>query len=286
MKILFYILVITIATQFQSKAQQLENSLLWEISGNNIKESSYLFGTIHMTCDASLNEKVQKAMNKTELLVLELDMDAPDMQSKMMQGVAMKDAKTIKELTTEVEYKLLNDFIKEQTGIPLTMLNTFKPFFIHAMLYPKLLDCSSQSIEAELMKIAASQNEEILGLETVQEQLNVFDEIPYKDQLKDLLNSAKDNMKKDKYLISKMMKIYKSENLNALMKLMQDEKSSFSAKHSDKLLDQRNMKWISKIEVFVKNQATFFGVGAGHLGGDFGVIKLLRKQGYTVKAVL
>jgi len=118
----------------------------------------------------------------------------------MMQGVAMKDAKTIKELTTEVEYKLLNDFIQEQTGIPLTILNTFKPFFIHAMLYPKLHDCLSQSIEAELMKIAASQNEEILGLDTVQEQLNVFDEIPYKDQLKDLLNSAKDNMKKDKGL--------------------------------------------------------------------------------------
>jgi uncharacterized protein YbaP (TraB family) len=32
-------------------------------------------------------------------------------------------------------------------------------------------------------------------------------------------------------------------------------------------------------------EPTFFAVGAGHLGGNTGVIALLRKQGYTVKPV-
>ena len=35
----------------------------------------------------------------------------------------------------------------------------------------------------------------------------------------------------------------------------------------------------------MKDKPTFFGVGAGHLAGEEGVIKLLRKQGFKVEAV-
>ena len=268
-----------------STSQELEKSLLWEISGNGLKESSFLYGTIHMTCDASLDDDVKKAMKETKLLVLELDMDDPSMQMNMMKGLYMKDGKTIKDFVTEDDYKTISKFVKEELGMPLEALANIKPFFISAMFYPKLLGCPVQSYEEALMKVAHEQNEEVLGLETIEEQLHVFDEIPYEDQAADLLRSAKDSLAYDKESFAKMIKLYDSEDIEALDEMMKDDKNLSTSKHRDKMLDNRNKNWISKIEAFSKKQPTFFGVGAGHLAGENGVIKLLRKAGYTVKAV-
>ncbi|MCD2259240.1 TraB/GumN family protein [Psychroserpens luteolus] len=285
MKKLLFCLTLCFGVFNVSGAQELEKSLLWEISGNGLKESSFLYGTIHMTCNATLDEDVQKAMKDTKLLVLELDIDDPSMQTTMMSGLYMKDGKNIKDLVSAEEYETLSKFIKEQMGMPLESLGNVKPFFISAMFLPKLLGCPIQSYEEALMKVAHEQGEEILGLETVEEQLNVFDEIPYKDQVADLLRSAKDNLAHDKESFDKMLKLYDTEDIEGMDTMMKEDKNLSTTKHRDKLLDNRNKNWISKIEDLSKKQPTFFGVGAGHLAGENGVIKLLRKAGYTVKAV-
>ena len=52
-----------------------------------------------------------------------------------------------------------------------------------------------------------------------------------------------------------------------------------------RLLDDRNIAWIPKLETAFKEKPTFVAVGAGHLGGTNGVIKLLRAKGYQVSPV-
>ena len=59
-----FLLMLLSALPLLCTAQQLENSLLWKITGNGLKEPSYLFGTFHITCDATLSNKVKKAMDK------------------------------------------------------------------------------------------------------------------------------------------------------------------------------------------------------------------------------
>lgn len=286
MRKLLYIFALSVTSLFQIQAQELEKSLLWEISGNGLEKSSYLFGTIHMTCDASLDDNIKMALDNTSLLVLELDMDDPKMQTEMMKGIYMKDGKTIKDLVNEEEYQLLEAFLKEEIGMPITMVGNIKPFFLTAMMYPKLLNCTVQSFENELMKVAHEQEEEVLGLETIEEQLNVFEAIPYEDQVTDLLRSAKDNMAYDKETFQKMLELYDAKDLEGLNTMMMEDENLSTTKHKDVMLDNRNENWIEKIEDFSKKQPTFFGVGAAHLPGDNGVINLLRKKGYTVKAVL
>ena len=70
-----------------------------------------------------------------------------------------------------------------------------------------------------------------------------------------------------------------------MLDMMNDVNNKTVIKHQDKLLTNRNKNWISKISEYSKQQPTFFGVGAGHLAGENGVIKLLRKAGYSVEAV-
>jgi uncharacterized protein YbaP (TraB family) len=170
-------------------------------------------------------------------------------------------------------------------GMSVKMLENVKPFFLTSMLYPKFIDCPMQSFEAELMKVASEQNEEIYGLETIEDQIQVFEDIPYEDQVKDLVRTAKDNMAYDKANFAKLLAIYKDENISAMLEIMNDDNYSSVTNYQDEILDNRNKNWIPRIKQYAEDQATFFGVGAGHLAGESGVINLLREAGYTVTAV-
>jgi len=81
-----------------NQAQPLEKVLLWKISGNGLTQPSYLFGTIHATCDATLDAATLKALEETKQLYLEIDMDDPMLQMQMMQGMMMKNGVTISSL--------------------------------------------------------------------------------------------------------------------------------------------------------------------------------------------
>lgn len=265
--------------------QKSESSLLWKISGNGLKEPSYLFGTIHITCDATLADKVKTALDKTQQLCLELDMDDPTMQVEMMNSMMMQNGVTMKSLAKPEDFKAVDAFLTANVGFSAEMLNTVKPFMVTAMLYPKMLNCEMQSVEAELIKIAKAQNEEVIGLETVGEQLAVFDAIPYQEQMNELVITAKDNMQRDKAELVEMMTLYKSENVEAMIAFTEKSPNVMTSKYSDVLLKKRNQNWISRMTAIATNKPTFFGVGAAHLGGKDGVIALLRKAGFTVEAV-
>ena len=264
---------------------KLENSLLWKISGNGLEKPSYLYGTIHMTCNYVLTDKLKNAFAETNQLALEVDMDDPNMQTKMMQGMMMTDGKTMKGILSEEDFSKLSVFFKENTGMNLDMFNTVKPFAVTAMLISKLIPCTPPgSYEVEFMKIAKEQNEEVQGLETIEYQMGVFDSIPYKDQLDDLVKMAVEGLEESKSEFIKISELHSKEDIEGLLKIM-SESDDMTAKFKDELLDRRNQNWIPVIQEMSKQMPTFFGVGAMHLPGETGVIKLLRKKGYTVEAV-
>ena len=118
--------------------------MLWKISGNGLKEPSYLFGTIHITCDATLADKVKTALDKTQQLCLELDMDDPTMQVEMMNSMMMQNGVTMKSLAKPEDFKTVDAFLTANMGFSAEMLNTVKPFMVTAMLYPKMLNCEMQ----------------------------------------------------------------------------------------------------------------------------------------------
>ena len=279
-----FIIVLGFCSLFTT-AQTLDNSLLWKISGNDLGKPSYIYGTIHITCDATLDKNILNALDATSQLYLELDADDPNMQTEMMGDLMMKDGKKISTMLNESDYKLVSDFVNANAGMPLSMMDTMKPFIVSAMLYPGMLDCPMQSFETQLMKISHQQNEDIYGLETVQQQMAVFDTISYEEQAQELIKMAKDGIEKSKSQFKEMMDTYSRKDLNGLMKIMNDAENPMYSKHNDILLVNRNNNWIPKIEKAMKEKPTFFGVGAAHLAGANGVINLLRKKGYKVEAV-
>lgn len=277
--------VTTLILSFVVKAQDLEKSLLWKISGNGLEKPSYLFGTMHAVCEINFDDDIKNALEETSQMYLEIDMDDPKLQASMMKGMMMKDGVTLTSLMTEEDAALVETFLKENISVSLKMVDKFKPLMINSMFIPKLLGCPMKSIETELVKISKEQKEEIFGLETVDDQLAAFDKIPNSIQVEELVKSAKNNLENEKEEMNKMLAIYESEDIEAMLAIMDESESSMFADYSDILLNNRNKNWIPIIEKVSKEKPTFYGVGAAHLAGENGVIKLLRKQGYTVEAV-
>lgn len=279
-----FISLLTLVTGF-SFSQELEKSLLWKISGNGLKEPSYLFGTIHITCDATLDANTIKALENTKQLYLELDMDEKSMQTQMMNYIMMKDGVKLSTLLNTDDFQTVDEFLKKNINMSAKMFDSFKPFMITTMLYPKMLDCPFQSFENELIKATKEQKEEVFGLESVEDQMKVFDNISYEIQAEELVKMAKNNLEKDKAELAKMMEIYKNKDIEGMLKMMEDSENKITADNQEFLLNNRNRNWITVMAKTMKEKPTFFGVGAGHLAGDEGVIKLLRKQGYKVESI-
>lgn len=270
---------------FKIEAQETNNSLLWKVEGNGIK-TSYVFGTFHMLPkeDFNLKQHVIDAINKTELTVLELDMDDPGMQAEMMKHAAMPEGKTLLEYMDQEEVSIVDAYLKEKLGVGLENFKSFKPLMVSSMVMVGYLGKDYASYEAELIKLTTAGEKEVKGLETIAFQMSAFDKQPYDEQLDDIVKllQEKESMST---MFNEMISIYKKEDINALYDFM-DEYFDNDLQKMDALLHARNTNWIPQIAAFSKDAAVFYGVGAGHLGGDQGVISLLKKAGYKVTPIL
>lgn len=270
----------------------LEKSVLWEVSGKGLSAPSYLFGTIHAICaeDLSITESIKKRVGASQQLYLELDFDdvgmMPDMQQMMgmQEMMFMKDGTTLESLLSESEYKLVDRYFTDSLGLPLGLMKNIKPFFLTSLMMPSVLDCPPASWETSLVELAREQGTEVKGLETIEEQLALFDKIPYKDQAAMLVESLKDSGK-SKEEFGKLVNLYKQGDIEALQKIVTSQSSGLG-KYDQLLVTERNKRWVPLIEKAAREKPTFFAVGAGHLGGANGMVRLLRKAGYTVKPVM
>ena len=268
------------------KTNDTDNTLLWEISGKQLTAPSYLFGTFHLICkdDIPFGEQLNKAIKSTDEIYMEMDMDDP---ATMMGGLLlmnMRGDSTLKKLYKDEEYKKVEKFFNDSLHIPIGMFQKMKPFFLMAMLYPKMLPCKTMSgVETELMKLAKENKKEIKGLETMAFQAAVFDSIPYTQQAKELLKTI-DSLEAYKKYFDTMVRVYKSQQLNKIEDLF--SKSEFGMQdNQDILLDNRNKNWVNQLNVILKKESVFIAVGAGHLVGNMGLINLLRKEGYTLRPI-
>ncbi len=261
------------------------NTLLWEISGNGLQNPSYLFGTFHIMCkeDIRFSENVKQALKTSNEVYFEMDLDDP---KTMLGGLAMMNMKnkTLADLYTKAELEKLTTFFKDSVKMSLSFFNKMKPMMLEALLYPRMMPCKTPSgVETELMLIAKKEKKEVKGFETLEFQSAIFDSIPYEIQAKNLLKDI-DSTEKFKVFFNKMLDIYKNQETDKLAQMLAD--TTFSGgENDDALLKNRNINWVAQLKTILKGNTIFMAVGAGHLFGKDGLIDLLRKEGYVLRAI-
>ncbi len=264
------------------KTDKSNNTLLWQVSGKGLAKPSFLFGAFHLLCkeDIHFSNQLQAAIKYADEVYMELDMDDPSTLLGGLLYMNMKDNKKLEDLFTAAEYKKITNYFNDTLHAPLIMLQRAKPYFLVALLYPKMMACKNYSgIEEELVKLAKDDKKDIHGLETIAFQSSVFDSIPYEVQAKELLKNI-DSMDTYKDEFDTLMLDYKNQQFDAMDTLF--TKGDISG-YDDLLLNNRNINWVKQLNEIMKNKSVFVAVGAGHLLGQKGLINLLRKEGYKVE---
>lgn len=260
-------------------------TLLWEISGKELKKPSYLFGTMHILCaeDAYLSDRMREIIKDVDVIYFELDMDNMSEMMGALQYLRMNDGMKISELLSKEDYAKVEEYFKKNNfPLPLAMMNRFKPYFVSSLIGEQMLSCQQKDgMEMQIMNESKKYEKEIKGLETTQFQASIFDSIPYEKQAKDLVTYI-DSIESYKKVMLEMVEVYRQQDLEKMDSLMHKSDPGME-EYMDLLLYNRNALWVDHMPNIMFNRSVLFAVGAGHLPGERGVINLLRQKGYTVK---
>jgi len=287
---LFALSIITANADAQDNKKPLEKSLLWEVSGNGLTKPSYIYGTIHMICkdDASLGDSLLSAIQRSDRVYFEVDMDNLMEMLSAFKDFKMRNDTTLADLLSKEDYEKVKEFMERKSGLlPFSQLETYKPMLASSLLMESGIGCEEAvAMEQLILEEAKKNKKRVDGLETMSYQASIFDSIPYKLQAEQLLKYVNDGGSKseaDKQF-EEMIEAYKAQDIEKLGQFVQEDDGGLG-NYEDILIYNRNRNWVEKLKKLMPEKSLTVAVGAGHLAGEKGLIKLLRKAGYTVKPV-
>lgn len=268
----------------QDKLDDDGQTLLWKISGNGLEQPSYLYGTMHMIPKEHfvMGTQMQEKLKSSDALVMEIG-DIMSQGLKMMSLMKL-DTGHVSDFFTPAQYDSILVWAEQEMGMKKEMFETqfgsMKPFMIMQLMTQMQFGDDTKSYELEFMKMAKEEDLEMLGLETIEQQVGFFDEIPKEDMADMIMMSIRDTSKTDQ-MTEDMTRLYHDQKTDSLLTFMLKSNPEMM-KFEDLLLNNRNKDWIPKIEEIIKDKQAFIAVGAAHLLGDKGVIELLKKEGYEL----
>ncbi|MES2620089.1 MAG: TraB/GumN family protein [Bacteroidota bacterium] len=287
MKKLFFAFI----TLFYLTVSAQYNSLLWKISGNGLKRPSFLYGTMH-TKDArvfAFGDSVIPFLNSAKAYAMELD-PAETFDMSLLPKLVMGKDYSLKKMIPEREYAFLDSVVKDQIGYSVALFDNVAPVLTMTILEMGSMGLSDSSIAGNkevldmyFYKQAQKKRKKIIGIETVDEQLNALNTLSYREQA-DLLVKEIRSFEENKSAGDDMVRFYLEGNLDSLAS--SEIETEMSPKFYKALVTDRNERMASRIADLIKEQPTFIALGALHLPNSTGVIELLKQKGFTVKPVI
>ncbi len=272
-KELFFALFVS----FLGKAQ----TPIFEISGNGLKTTSYLMGTMHLGCEESklVPANFRSYLLKTEALVLEMNLKKVSEQIKITTKAIVPKERSLDRLMGARYFEFKKE-VQQQYQLDVAALERFHPMMTTSLLAAKLLPCSKpKGSETILMEVADSLKIRVIGLETASEQANILFSMPDSEAVRSLWEMGT-NRKKAQQDWDELQTVFAQGNIDSIAKFI--EQSDEIKMDLEKMLFQRNRNWMKTLPALMKKKSVFIAVGAGHLGGSHGLVALLREAGYTV----
>ena len=261
-----------------------EKSLLWKVEGKGIKEHVFLFGTIHLIDKEYFYfpEELKSLVQNSDQIILEIgDLNQTDvLKHVMLTEGSFFDYFNPEQTDSIIEWANTELGINE-AQFRLT-INKMKPFVVVQMAAQMGNNKEMESYELTIQRLATEKNIPVLGLETVESQMGIFDRMDSLQQNEMVMETIRTFQEQDS-ISAELYKTYSSQNVDEMYSIIASE--PMLQEMQTELLDNRNLAWIPKIKKLSKKKNTFVAVGAGHLGGPNGVIRLLEREGYVLTAV-
>jgi uncharacterized protein YbaP (TraB family) len=292
-RLLIFILVLVLPGMANSQVvgNGYNNSLIYKIQSDT--STVYLLGSIHVLAEEyyPLTRAFSYAYFNSQKIIFEIDPEilfSPDTAKINEKYYTFQNGQTLKTTLSPGTYRLLKKKLK-LLGLDMTQINKLKPWVVYLTMSGKFNSSiefrPDLGIENYFYRKAKDAGKPTGGLETVQDQIEVFDTLPMKvqeDMLKESL--AITDSKKRKQAFLHMVKSWHQGNLEGLEALVETMKTY--PLFYEKLLVQRNKNWVPQIEKFLTEEKNVLViVGAAHLPGEDGLLALLAEKGYELERV-
>lgn len=244
-------------------------------------KTSYVFGTMHLGTDVEkdINRVVLESFDRSSRAAFEIDLQSIDLMAAA-KDMMLPPGKSAKEGLTDAQWRALVATVGSFLT-PESALERMKPWALSTMISQKFLP-KTEAMDLVLLARARKQKKDVFFLETAGEQMALLDKVFDTAALAEML----DDLDKAKKNLADLAEGYRSGDLPAFEKVVFDPVEM--KKHPpmfDLLLFARNDAWIPKLKTPFDDGGVFVAVGAAHVVGDRGIVKLLEKEGFTVSRV-
>ncbi len=265
-----------------------QNSLLWEISGNGINKPSYIYGTMHLR-DSRLfcfPDSAQQKLDSCNVLALEVVIDFKDSKALMNAILVHDENQYLSKILTKQEYKKVKKAVRENCDLAtFIIIDKIRPLMLAASLMEaQMKNDVKYPMDIQFQLNAQEQGKRLYSLESAASQIAVLDKIPLAIQKQELL-SVIDSMPQNKVMLDSMIQMYLRQDLEGLQQVPEGVSAEFDSLWQTELIDKRNEIMVNGIKTLLPNGNAFIAIGAAHLGGEKGIVNLLRKEGYVVRPV-
>jgi uncharacterized protein YbaP (TraB family) len=262
--------------------------LLWKIESAS-GQTSHVFGTIHLS-DArvlALPAPVAQSFEGAGSFVMEVTLDPANLM-QLAGRMIFTDGRDLQGVLGGALFQKVAATAPSM-GLPPEMLRYLKPWAVALVLMMPQTN-GDNILDDRLYKMAIEQNKGVHQLETVDEQVDMFDRMAESEQIA-MLRNAVENRERLPKLMERMVDTYLKRDLAALYRISEEdeghdpEMKRVRAVLMQRLLDERNIRMADRADVLLKNGRAFIAVGALHLYGERGVLALLANRGYRVTRV-
>ena len=264
-------------------ASGLDAQLLWKVTKDNDEKPSYLFGTIHIVPEKQFVvwPVVDSAFHASSTLVMEMDLEMS--ASEMLQAakqMSLPESKTLEAYIPKEKFERIRTYCIDSLAWKKRKFNRYsrmKPFFFSSLVLSAQLG-KVKGYEQYFSSQAKRKKIPVLGLETLQQQMEALDAISIEEQAVALDESIVSGRAE----YDNMLKVYLNRDLETLGKQMAESDEMMDG-FSAELLTKRNKNWVPLLQKWMSEEPIFVAVGAGHLPGEDGLINLLKSEGYRVE---
>lgn len=264
------------------------HGLLWKIETAS-GQMSHVFGTIHLS-DArvlALPAPVKQSFERSGSFVMEVTLD-PSNLMQLAGRMIFTDGRDLPGVLGPALFQKVAA-TAPSIGLPAEALRYLKPWAVALILMIPQTN-GDNVLDDRLYKMAIEQNKGVHQLETIDEQVNLFDRMAEMEQIA-MLRNAVENRERLPKLMERMVDTYLKRDLAALYRISEEDDGLDPALKRmrtvlmQRLLDERNIRMADRSDALLKTGRAFIAVGALHLYGERGVLALLANRGYRVTRV-
>ena len=272
----------------------LHSQLLWKVSGKNLPSPSYIFGTHHLIPISFLDSvpELFKTFNECNTVVSEIVLNNIDASPQIMQAALLPQGMAMDSLLNKDDYAFVDAELKQILKIGLRELGLMNPSMIKTLYGLELYKQTtgfSENVQSDsyLQTLAARVDKKIIGLESVEKQIEVLfgnKDLQHEAELLVETVRAKSQILEE---INTLNTIYKAGKIDELVNMTKakDDPLAMTDEEYAEMIDNRNFEWLEVLPDYMAASSCFIAVGALHLGGENGLVNQLRKKGYKVTEV-